>query len=439
MNVNGYLDDVEAQLAELTERGAHTRLRARLPFGELRGAPGGTGGPEGGQRGPRRRRELLTIVPAVLVTVAVVLIVLSLGTGSQHSNTASRRTGHGHRSPQPRHLTNNPKTNTQSTTATSSATTGPSQPSGPVPAGFDPQSFTAVGEMTWWLLGKAPCSSPPCTSIVRTDDGGRTFVGTPAPRTDQVTDLRFADTEDGFAFGPQLWVTHDAGADWHQVQLPGNVSELAISDGYAYAIVRPACGCAPGRLMRTPVARDDWSTLPAAGNAAAGLWVQGQEVLLESGNSAGTAQQLAISQDGGLTFSTHSLPPNVTCQFQAPAPPVIWAHCVTGMLSGVWRWTGDSRGFVSVSSHGLPELPNSAGFGAASATTAIAGYRQLYRTTDGGASYQAVAAPVVDWWQYIAFTDQTHGVALGTTGTAGGEQLYYTTDGGASYHPVTIR
>ena len=437
MRVNGYLDDVEAQLAELTERGAHTRLAARLPFGDRRGVLGGTGAPAGGRRGPRRRRELLTIIPAVLVTVAVVLIVLTLGSGPQHSNTATRRTGHGHRISPTRHGAK--ETSTQTTTAASSTAPGPSQPSGPVPAGFDPQSFTAVGEMTWWLLGSAPCSSPPCTSIVRTDDGGRTFVGTPAPRTDQVSDLRFADTENGFAFGPQLWVTHDAGANWHQVQLNGSVSELAISDGYAYAIVRPASGSAPGRLMRTPVASDDWSPLPAAGNAAAGLWVQGQEVLLESGNSTGTAQQLAVSHNGGLTFSTSSVPANVTCQFQAPAPPVIWAHCVTGTLSGVWRWTGDSRGFVSASSHGLPELPNSAGFGAASASTAVAGHRQLYRTTDGGASYQAVDAPAVDSWQYIAFTDPTHGVALASTGSGVGQQLYYTTDGGASYHPVTIR
>ncbi len=328
---------------------------------------------------------------------------------------------------------------TQTTTTAASTTTGLVQPSGPVPAGFSAQSFTAVGDMTWWLLGRAPCSSPPCTSIVRTDDGGRTFVGTPAPRTDQVSDLRFADTENGFAFGPQLWVTHDASADWHEVQLTGNVSELAISDGYAYAIVRPASGSAPGRLMRTPVARDDWTSLPAAGNAAAGLWVQGQDVLLESGNATGTAQQLVISHDGGMTFSTHSVPANVNCQFQAPTPPVIWAHCATGTLSGVWRWTGGSAGFVSASSHGLPELPNSAGFAAASASTAVAGYRQLYRTTDGGASYQAVAAPPVGWWDYIGFTDPTHGVALASTRAGGGEELYYTTDGGASYHQVTIR
>ena len=190
--------------------------------------------------------------------------------------------------------------------------------------------------------------------------------------------------------------------------------------------------------MRTPVGRDDWSPLPPR-QRGPGLWVQGQEVLLESGNSSGTAQQLAISHDGGLTFSTHPVPANVSCQFQAPTPPVIWAHCATGTLSGVWRWTGDSRGFASESSHGLPEQPNSAGFGAASASTAIVGYRQLYRTTDGGASYQAVDAPAVDWWEYIAFTDPTHGVALASTGTGGGGQLYYTTDGGASYHPVMIR
>jgi hypothetical protein len=30
---------------------------------------------------------------------------------------------------------------------------------GAVPAGFQPQSFTAISEFTWWLLGTAPCGS----------------------------------------------------------------------------------------------------------------------------------------------------------------------------------------------------------------------------------------------------------------------------------------
>ncbi len=46
----------------------------------------------------------------------------------------------------------------------------------------------------------------------------------------------------------------------------------------------------------------------------------------------------------------------------------------------------------------------------------------------------------ITWWQYLGFTDATHGVALGYQGTEipSHERLYYTTDGGLSYHVVPM-
>jgi photosystem II stability/assembly factor-like uncharacterized protein len=312
-----------------------------------------------------------------------------------------------------------------------------------VPAGFAPQSFTAVSETRWWLLGYAPCSSPPCTSIVRTADGGRRFAAIPAPRTQHVDQLRFADVRSGFAYGPELWVTHDGGAHWRQVVLGGAVTDLAISDGWAYAIVARITGTAPGKLERTPVSSDQWTALPAAGNAYSGLWAQGSEVLLESAPQS--QQQLMVSHDRGDSFTTYRVPPSVACQFEAPAPPVLWAHCATGMLSGVWRSSDEGRTFSrAAGAHSWPgpPLPNSAAFGAASPTTAVVGYKQLYRTANGGASWASVATPsAITWWQYLGFTDPTHGVGLAYAGsqTPSHQRLYYTTDAGLSYHLVSIR
>jgi hypothetical protein len=42
----------------------------------------------------------------------------------------------------------------------------------------------------------------------------------------------------------------------------------------------------------------------------------------------------------------------------------------------------------------------------------------------------------VRWWDFLGFTDPTHGVALGTF--HGGNRLYYTINAGASYHYVPI-
>ena len=114
-------------------------------------------------------------------------------------------------------------------------------------------------------------------------------------------------------------------------------------------------------------------------------------------------------------------------------------------MSGVWRSVDGGRSFHQANfchcgpRTGLP-LPNSAAFGAPTADTAVVGYQQLYRTTDGGASYSAVGPPGL-LWQYLGFTDPTHGVGLGlpSSSSAAAERLYYTTDGGASYHRVSIR
>jgi len=161
------------------------------------------------------------------------------------------------------------------------------EPSGPVPANFQPSSVTFVSQSIGWVIGQAgtpgQCANKnpyACTSIARTNDAGKTWQGGPAPTTTApngptgVSGIRFLDGVNGWAFGPELWSTHDAGAHWTKVDTKGNrVTDLETVAGRAYALfancsgtnpVRFAANCTSFTLMTTDGGSDDW--VPAGGS-----------------------------------------------------------------------------------------------------------------------------------------------------------------------------
>jgi photosystem II stability/assembly factor-like uncharacterized protein len=165
--------------------------------------------------------------------------------------------------------------------AATAATAGSGVPgAGPVPAGFQPISATFISASDGWVLGTAPCTHRPCTSVVRTTDGGRHWAGIPAPRyvlsvfpgNRGLDRIRFADTRDGFAFGSQLWATHNGGRTWHHVsQLPGYVVDLETSAGVVYAASEKSNSIT---IYRSRAGRDAWTrvgALPTVRNSYGGL------------------------------------------------------------------------------------------------------------------------------------------------------------------------
>ena len=85
---------------------------------------------------------------------------------------------------------------------------------------------------------------------------GKTWQGGPAPSDHRqpsgppgVSGLRFLDGVNGWAFGPELWATHDAGHTWTQGRHPAGSGSPTSR--------RPATGrtrCSPGAPARTPTA-----------------------------------------------------------------------------------------------------------------------------------------------------------------------------------------
>lgn len=305
---------------------------------------------------------------------------------------------------------------------------------GAVPAGFNPEAFTAISEVTWWLLGTAPCDGHRCTTIVHTIDGGPSFTRVPAPPTTQVTDLRFGSLDDGYAFGQQLWSTHDGGKTWTRQQLGqsrgSSAYELEIAGGYVYVIVSSG---GRTRLLRSAIAADRWTTLGGTGHGyLSGLWVEGNAVFIESGS------HLLFSDNDGASFRrVGGVRRAGDCSYDG-GPQALWALCSTGMAPDEVLLSSDSGNTFTAAAQ-VPNGPIDS-FAAASGSVAVAsGQGPLYVTTNAGASWTPAVAPMANW-TYLGFTDATHGVAIGEFGNANHQhtRLYYTTDGGASYHRVRI-
>jgi photosystem II stability/assembly factor-like uncharacterized protein len=398
------------------------------------------------------RGERLRRVTVLASGTALALVACACG-GPAHQSTTTT-TGH-------------PPTSTTVPTTTTTTTTKGVPTGGPLPSAFDPVSFTAVSPSDYWLLGIAPCvgqagATGECPAVVRTTDGGATFVSLPAPPspvagTSGVATLRFATLLDGYAFGgPQapFWDTHDGGEHWSQPGLAG-VEAFGTGDGYAFAVTS-ACGtgsCQGFELRRSPIGADDWTVLPLPGAAASAavivsMAVHGPSVWLMVTLSTSTSPSKAIwrSTDSGASFASEPAPcaPELAGTIQPSSTSVLWAVCPTGMMASAYR---SVNGGGSWSPIATPQMPNSARIAPASDTVAVvaAPPTGLLRTTDGGASFVRVTGHFPGIWAFVGFTDASTGSALlvlstraSTTPHVPEEQLWRSTDGGVDWHQVTL-
>lgn len=325
-----------------------------------------------------------------------------------------------------------------------------------MPAGFTPASVSAISGTTFWVLGTAPCRSAPCTSLVRTTDGGKTFAGLPAPRaalppgagpnSASVSDVRFADARNGWAFGRALWSTHDGGATWKPVPLSHQVIDLAASGGTVWAVVADcgggATGCRNYAVDESPVSRDGWSRatvpgLPTSGGEAS-LAVRGATVYV---SVSGGAAAILASTDGGAHFARHDSPcaPDLGAGQLSAAPGALWVACPTGMLASVSRSTDGGAHFTTTHAGQLPNSSTVAAIGPAAAVVQTP--TDLLRSTDGGAHYTQILGASPDRGgsiQYAGFTNPSVGYAIVSPTNDAAPLLDRTVDGGSHWSPVSF-
>jgi hypothetical protein len=307
-----------------------------------------------------------------------------------------------------------------------------------VPPNFQVASVTFVGTATGWVIGQAGtpgrCGPPKayvCTSIARTDDGGRTWQGVPAPVTGAprgahgVGQLRFLNTQNGWAFGPELWATSDGGQHWTQVPTHGmRVISLETSNGRAFAVwarcggsvLGLTVGCTDYSLYTAAAGSNDWTKVPGATGLTAGSAPSAASLVLSGGNV------YLFTPDGQLLTGSGTGAAPMVAAANAGAPTA--APCSPGFGAAGGQPSQALLAATGSTGSGLLLLCPNAAVGGNQ-------HKALYYSPDGGSSWQPVG------------TAPQAGIATSLAGTPAGGVVLATSQGievasspGASWQPA---
>jgi photosystem II stability/assembly factor-like uncharacterized protein len=254
-----------------------------------------------------------------------------------------------------------------------------------------------------------------------------------------VSRLAFVDRENGFAYGPGLYSTHDGGQSWQRIDLGGRVTSVGSGAGQVFAIVESSTYRAS--LFRSVVSGNRWSEVAAPTDLGGDLEVSGRNLFSQTVQHGDIGSHLAVSLDAGQSWLRYDVPvPGLGCTFDQVSAPVLWEHCSTGMLSANWRSADNGRTFKENGGEGVGVSTNGAAFVAAANDTVFIGFQQMLRSTDGGFHYAVVGPRSGYTWSSLSFVDPNHGLAILRRGEdgSGARSLWATADGGAEWHQISL-
>jgi photosystem II stability/assembly factor-like uncharacterized protein len=340
-------------------------------------------------------------------------------------------------------------------TQVASPSSSPAAAEPPVPANFQPTSVTFISTTTAFVIGQAgtpgDCATQYCTSIARTDNGGQSWYGVPAPETggpdgsSGVSQIRFLNGQDGWAFGPQLWATDDGGQTWTQVSTGGQrVIRLETVGDRAFAILATcsgtgadyASGCTSFTLETALASSDSWTPI------------------LSSLNDASQSSSPALA----LTGSTgYLLGPNGRVYSGSVSSSAAWTElpassCSSGILlaagtpSDLALVCGSSLLLSSDSGQAWTPATSSAPLGTpaslaetSTGTLVLAGSAGIEYRAAGSSSWTASTLSgglPSGGFTYVGMTTPTQGVAVPADASL--HEIWMTSNGGQSWYPVPI-
>jgi photosystem II stability/assembly factor-like uncharacterized protein len=369
--------------------------------------------------------------------------------------------------------------------AASSATVVSSPAAAPVPANFQPTSVTFVSTRTGWVIGQAGtpghCATQYCTSVARTDNAGKTWTGVPAPLTGPadgatgVSQIRFLNGENGWAFGPELYATHDGGQSWAPIATNGmRVTDLETVGDRAFALFASCSGTGPafaGRctsytLYSSPASGNDWTP---AGPSTSGLTGGGQPGsaaivltgtrgyllapgrMLYAGPVDGSAPWQAVArvpcavgtaQEDGQPAGALLAAADATALVLACTPPPVpggsQKKLIFSSADGGASWQ-PIEPLTAERAAVAPAAGTATSLAATAAGTVVLGTsRGIDVLPAGGTSWQQVAltgAPP-GGFSFVGMTTREQGVAVPADAAAG--TVWFTFDGGQHWQPSGV-
>jgi hypothetical protein len=396
------------------------------------------------------------------------------------STTPTVQASRSHNTPAPNSKSTSPiQTRQRTRLSTSTTHTTP-------PPNFRPTSVTFVGNHTGGVVGAVigqagpPCATSDCTSLAGTSTYGQSWYGVSAPvapgpsGSSGVSQLRFANLSDGWAYGPALYETSDGGWPWHNESTYGyRVIDLEASPARAFAVFGTCYGtganyatsCSSFSLWTSVPGTRTWtqvsvpstydqmkSTSSAApllvisGNDTAYLLTPSGEMLAGPATPAGGAWKAlgaakcapaAPAASGQAAQPTAQLAagPDVVLACDTPAARGRFTAAIYTSANGTtWQSVG------SVTVKGTPTSLTSAGSGPmAQATVVLATTAGIKYSADGGQHWQAATitgGSPAGGLSYVGMTTPAEGVAIPADPSPAG--IYVTTDGGKSWQPSPI-
>lgn len=357
------------------------------------------------------------------------------------------------------------------------------QSGNPVPPHFQPSSLTAVSATAVYTIGQAGtpgnCATQYCTSVALTKDGGATWTGLPAPLTGApngstgVGQIRFLEGVNGWAFGPELWATHNGGKVWRPVSTHGQrVIDVETVGDRAFAVEATCTGtgadyaaqCTSFTLYTTPAAANHWTKVGAAttnltprgagpnnGGAGAGAgagsaslvltgtrgYLLGPDGNLYAGPVNGSAAWRGV---GGIPCGTGQAQPDgepAGALFGAVNSQNLILDCTQNKLiynssNGGKSWQQTWTAPTAATATSIAASPANA--------VVLATVQGIYLLPSGGSTWRsatlAAAAPATGF-SFVGMTTSTRGIALPADPANG--TVWFTADGGVTWKPSPVQ